>query len=357
MARTYLFLVHGVGKHAADSWADPWKRVLIDKLRTFAPYSDKTPEEIERESLRCVPISYDSVFETFREDWEDLDDLLSSAAFALGSDARVALDWIASQDAELKRIFWEKVLDVLLWATDPLARAAVIAHVNEQLIRHLVEMFREPGGENRAHIVAHSLGTSVISDSLIALRAERKVHHNVLDTGRFQWRSVTMVANTSRLLEPRFDVSDTLDPDDFKVYHSRLFPGTSSSIVKRYTNVRHVLDPITWPRRFKPVQWTSAPYAEITTEKFDELAGVHDFENYVRNPHVHLPLFRITQGNSRLGKRDEIERALKDLDRDFPNVASTEFPELRALIDPNPDHPVSTRKLVEALVKAFKELR
>ena len=358
MARTYLFLVHGVGQHAAEAWAAPWKRVLLDKLRNFAPYAERTPEELERDTIRFVPIGYDTVFEGFRARWRDLAGALASSDFLIGTSAHAALQWVADQDDDaLKTVFWEKVLDAVLWATNPQARAAVIAHVNAQLVERLAEMNAENQGENAAHIVAHSLGTSVVSDALIALRAAGGVHGGALDARRFQWRSVTMLANTSRLLEPRFDVSDELDPADFKVYGSALKPGSRSSIVRHYTSVRHRIDPITWPRRFQPLDWQNTSFADVETVHFDELQGVHDFETYVRNPFVHLPLFQLVLGNSRLGKPEEVERALKDLDRDFPRVADVEFPQLRGLVDLDPNRPISLRKLVEFLCKAFKELR
>ncbi len=233
----------------------------------------------------------------------------------------------------------------------------MIARVNKQLVDGLVAMNAENAGENTAHIVAHSLGTSVISDALIALHAEGRLPAGVLDARRFQWRSVTMLANTSRLLEPRFDVSDALDPADFKVYGSALKPGSRTSLVKSYTNVRQRIDPITWPRRFQPIDWPNSAYADVETVHFDELAGVHDVETYLSNPFVHLPLFQTLMGNSRLGSSVEVERALKDLDRDFPRVADVEFPELRGLIDLDPGRPISLRKLIEFLVRAFQEVR
>ena len=72
MARAYVFLVHGVGKHETEEWADPWKKALLDDLRRYAPYREKTAEEIERDDIAFVPISYDSVFEGFRTRWGDL---------------------------------------------------------------------------------------------------------------------------------------------------------------------------------------------------------------------------------------------------------------------------------------------
>lgn len=358
MARTYLFLVHGVGKHPAETWSDSWKRVLIDKLRTYAPYKERSPEAIERDTIRFIDVGYDSVFEGFRKDWEDLEEVLASTAFALGPDLRAALEWVASQDADVRAIFLEKVLDALLWATNPQARAAVIAHVNDQLGRHLVEMNLENEGANTAHLLAHSLGTSVISDALIGLRSERWVHEGAWDSTRFRWRSLTMLANTSRLLEPRFDVSDALDREDFRVYGSGLFPGTEGSIVQRYTTVRHRVDPITWPNAFQPGDsWRSPAYSEVETVHFDDVANVHDFGTYASNPSVHLPLFRTILGNQHLGSSSELAQARQSRARDFPRVAGVEFQHLRDLIGGNPTQPISLRRLVEFLVNAFKELK
>ncbi len=107
MARTYLFLVHGVGKHPAATWADPWKRVLIDKLRRFAPYTAMSPEAIERDCLRCVPVGYDAIFEGFRERWRDLAGALASSEFLAGTEAHRALSWVAEQgDGAVESVFW-----------------------------------------------------------------------------------------------------------------------------------------------------------------------------------------------------------------------------------------------------------
>jgi len=121
--------------------------------------------------------------------------------------------------------------------------------------------------------------------------------------------------------------------------------------------VRQRIDPITWPRRFQPMDWPNSSYADVETVHFDELAGVHDFGTYVANPFVHLPLFQTLMGDARMGKPEEVERALKDLGRDYPRVADVEFPELRSLIDLDPNRPISLRQLVEFLSKAYRELR
>src|SRR5204862_351172 len=62
--------------------------------------------------------------------------------------------------------FWTHLLDVLLWCGLAQAREAVIAAVAEQLVDGLVTAI-DSGA--RAHIVAHSLGTSVVHDTLLCL--------------------------------------------------------------------------------------------------------------------------------------------------------------------------------------------
>jgi hypothetical protein len=362
MARTYLFLVHGVGKHPADTWADSWKQVLIEKLKRFPPYSGMTNAHIEKEVLCFVPISYDSIFEGYRERWGTLAGALTATEFVSNPAALTALQWVADQGSDdvIQKVFWEKVLDVILWATNPQARAAVIAHVNKQLVDGLVQMNqeakdRQEAPENRAHIVAHSLGTSVISDALIALNGAQSVHEGALDTSVFQWRSLFMVANTSRFLEPRFDVSDELDPADFKVHSSKLKPGSTDSIVLSYRNVHHKIDPITFPRPFGPPDWPPKVYRDIKLKRFKDPKKVHDFETYVSDFHFHRPLFQKIFGNNRIGNgmKDNLKAGLN---AELPMIADVEFPDLRELAKGDSGAIDDLRVLVQYLTDAFKEL-
>jgi hypothetical protein len=67
-----------------------------------------------------VPISYDAIFEGFRTRWMDPAGALASVEIVAGTAVHGALTRVADQgDDALKQVSWEKVLDVLLWTTNP----------------------------------------------------------------------------------------------------------------------------------------------------------------------------------------------------------------------------------------------
>lgn len=266
MARSYVFLVHGVGKQpvGADgraTWAEPWKVALLEELCRYAPYDGLTPEEIEAEHLCFWPVSYDAVFEDgFRKVWGNAGDILTDTTVVLPAPVRAAVAWAVEgqADEDARTFFWEFALDALLWSTLGLAHAAVKARVAKQLVAGVRAMVRENGAADRAHIVAHSLGTSVVHDTLVALTRETALHEGVLDPSQFRWQSITMVANVSRLLESAVDVSPGAQARDFEAHRSIVRPDRHDSCCRAYLNVRHRMDPITWPRPFHP-DWPRGP--------------------------------------------------------------------------------------------------
>jgi hypothetical protein len=360
MARGYVFLVHGAGKHpvAADgraTWAEPWKAALLEELGRYAPYDGLTPEEVEAEHLCFWPVGYDAVFEDgFRKVWGNLAGMVAGAAVPLPAPVRAAAQWVAhSQSAgDAQAFFWEKALDALLWSTLGLARAAVKARVAKQLVAGIRAMVRENGAADRAHIVAHSLGTSVVHDTLVALTREAGLHEGVLDPSQFRWQSLTMVANTSRLLESAVDLSPGTRREDFEAHRSILRPDRADSCCRAYLSARHRLDPITWPRPFHP-DWPSGAYREVVLDRFADPRRVHDFDHYVRAPEFHVRLFRSLLGRPDLGTRAERLAAQEAYEAQYPVSTTSAFAELRDLAAADDFDP---RRLVEFLVRAYKVL-
>ena len=359
MSRSYVFLIHGVGKHDPDTWSTPWKDGIIRELKRYEPYKNVQQEVIEKDLIRFVPIGYDAIFEGYRNRWHDLAGALADNAVIKNPSVRKALEWVAAPDGDdsKNKFFWENVLDALLWQTFPEARAAVIARVVKQCVDGIKEMMEENKGADNAHFVAHSLGTSVLHDSLVSLALQKDLHEGAFDPSRFKWQSVFMVANTSRLLQSSFDISNSGSPEDYKVYNSHLKPGGSKSLCRSYFSVRHRADPITWPRSFAPVDWPSVSYSDLETVNYDELKEVHDFNNYLANPLVHLTLIRKILGNNKIGSQEEVRLAVKEFQKEHNKTAGQEFSDLRDLLNGNFDRDLSTKELVEYLVRAYKELK
>lgn len=360
MSRAYVFLVHGIGKHS-EGWSKPWQEQFAEELRRYRPF---TPTRSARDKpledyVRFIEIGYDSVFEGYAARWGDLAGMLADTEVIDQPDLVHALRWVANHDQANdapSRFIWDNILDAALWYSLPQARAAVVADVAGQLVRGLRELLDENGALDRAHCVGHSLGTSVLHDSLISLTLQRDLHEGVLDPAHFKWRSIAMVSNTSRLLKAFKPLSRMLGLEAYHPYRSWLRPGLSHSLTHTFFDVRHQLDPITWPRRFEPFGWDGNGFVPIRIEHFDSPARVHDFSHYLRHPAVHLQLLRSFVGNAGLGTSIEIQRVAKAYVEQFPRTLATPFPELRKLASPG-DRRLSTQELVEYLFKAIEALR
>ena len=82
-----------------------------------------------------------------------------------------------------------------------------------------------------------------------------------------------------------------------------------------------------------------------------------DIENYLADPGVHVPIIRSVFSNLGLCTPSEVTSAWVAFKESHPNVASTEFADLRAIFGGNPDEKLDASKLVEYLVRAWKVLR
>lgn len=362
MPRQYVFVVHGMGLHPTGTGLAPFREAILAALGQYAPFTGLEDEEIERTYLRLVPLSYDDIFEGYRTRWRDLGSAIG-AAQGLGlpevTQALEALGESAGSDATFDKILWEKVLDPLLWHVLPEARMAVIARVCKQMGDALVEWNDEMKSgkdkkESRLHIVAHSLGTSVIHDALISLRFLDLPGNPVGGQG-VRMQTVAMLANVSRLLEDRFDLGARAKSGAYDVYHSCLNPGAEDALCARYLNFHHKADPFTWPREFNPI-WADAVYKSVETARYKNLQDVHDFELYFSDPYVHVPLIRAIFRNLDYCTPDEVIAAVTSFKQEHPHVAGSEFDDLRELFHRDPDHKLSVRELVDYLVRAYRKL-
>lgn len=355
MPRKFIFLVHGVGRHPEGQWHIPWKNAILKALRNYAPYKTMSDVELDK-VLAFVPINYDSIFEGFRNDWGNLAKSLNSQDIITNTELLRAIKWVSENDSTADaNFFWDNVLDAILWYAFPIARSRVIAKVAEQFVNGLIKMYDENNGINTSHVLAHSLGTSVCNDALISLRSADSIHSGALSHANHQWRSVYMISNTSRLLHTDFKLSDDVSVSKYDPYTSDMNPGSDEPICMRYTNVCHVADPISWPRKFAPANWPASSYCTIQTVNYNNLKKVHDIEHYVASPWVHIPFFRSVFQNDKLGTKDEVTDVIRNFKSDFPSQATDEFSDLRSCI--NGDEKFDARKLTEFLLKAYKELR
>ncbi len=370
MARQYVFLVHGLGLHPAEDWDKSFKDTIHAALQNYAPFKGKSANDIEDEYLRFIPISYDDIFEGFRKRTKEMTASVAGGAGVGKTLAdvfqKIADSAQATQGAE--KFFWESALDPLLWKGWPLVRDAVIARVNKQFADGLREMNSEKlkvGPFIGAHVIAHSLGSSVAHDALVCLRYS-SVDEGLFEPHELMWDSVSMVANVSRLLEcmvPPSKTTSAASPDvytnvapadAFEVYSSCLRPDSPNSTCRKYLNFRHDGDPFTWPLSFSPPDWTD--YTDVTTSRFAELKTVHDFELYFSDPAVHVQVLRKIFGTNKLCTPAEVDDAVATFNASHPDHATDEFNKLHSLFGYDFNKSLSLTELATFILRVYQEL-
>ena len=184
--------------------------------------------------------------------------------------------------------FYTHWLDVIFYTT------FIGGKVRVDLAKQINELVGEYGNQN-VHIVAHSLGTAVLFDTLnLMYRPEHDPQDEIpdLSTQNDRLASIWMVANVSRLVNAVARLGDPLSPT------TTVKPG-DGGCTTRFYNVRHKLDPFTFPARFDPDNdgdWISTSdyalrYRSLVTELVTD-ANTHSFAQYIEDPLVSSRLLK-----------------------------------------------------------------
>lgn len=349
MAKNHLFLIHGIGRHE-KGWSDTtWQPCILENLKAFAPYTDMSPEEIDND-LHFFEVTYDAVLDkSYRQRWKELANAIADTA--LPASVRSVMQELRQEpDARLPEYFWTHALDAILWFSLKQARGAVIQNVAKQLTRGL-KAAQLDGAD--VHILSHSLGTSVIHDTLLCLAAGTE-SATVYDPNRggIRWKSLVTVANVSRVVGAMDSPSDDLDVDAFRSHFSRVQGG---DLVQFFVNIRHALDAVTFPRRFKP-DWETPPFWYVETDRYDELLNIHDFETQFDHPVAARRCLRLFTGIDSLGTADEMKALWRRYDQKYGQSAGGLFSRLHEFIGPDPERKLGPGELARYFVELRREV-
>ncbi|HEY0969649.1 MAG TPA: hypothetical protein VGE02_01595 [Gemmatimonadales bacterium] len=283
MARV-LMLVHGMGVHGAD-WAAAAMAGLKEAAKPYGLHGALSTE-LGDGVVTLAPISYDDQFTAWLGRWGG--DSRELARFirtnAIGVPANV-VSWLEEVDGEEENFLWSHLVDVLLYRFFSLVTTSVRVHVAHQVARWWRDALAvDPNAE--VSVLAYSLGTSVAHDTLALLATDPPPDATGFLAGERQLTNLFMVSNVSRILEstPRVYESVIAPPS---VRGDRAYCGS-------YVDVRHDLDPFPAPRPFAPA-WGGADFARIRTRAVRDF-DVHSLAHYIRDPRVHVPLFRALFG-------------------------------------------------------------
>ena len=299
MGKHILFFVHGMGRHD-DKWHHAGANVLRNALTDYDAFRGiRFDDQIE-----AVPIVYDDIIETWRRKMAEdfaafrrallggLDPGDSSKARSVEKQLDKVEGWIGAGEPGL---VWSHAMDVVLYRFFALLWMAIDVSVSRQILAKIKD-----GRFLTWSVIGHSLGTSVVHNTLNSLYGTGFSGQPPIIPSEFRPRAIMMVANVSRVLQR----------PGAKVLESRVQPGPASAgrLCGFYLNVRHRFDPFVYPKPFQPDSWPDAStYATLAYQHIqpahihfepDELFKVHDLDHYLKNPRVHVPLFRAIFGTS-----------------------------------------------------------
>jgi hypothetical protein len=295
-----IFLVHGMGHHP-DDWYVPVQKTL---KQLYGKYNiSRIPFDTR---FTIQPISYDSVFRMLVARWQADATALGAASAAVGAtEVGNLVGWLRNAGQVDNNFVWTHAADVLLYRLFYTVRHEVKTHVAAELARGIDAL----PASARWSVIAHSLGTAVAHDSLDMLMSGTQEDGSPtgFEARHEQALVVAQVANVSRVLQTAA-----------KAYDSNVKPGRAGQNgrgCRKFLNFRHVLDPFTIPKMFRPDNWPDSTAVAKGLYRYIEVnhvhdINVHDLTHYLKHPDVHIPLFRSLAGFKSAVTKAQEEEAL-----------------------------------------------
>ncbi len=277
MAKTILFLIHGMGEHGPG-----WEVDVKAKLDEVAARYPGLQGTSLWDDVELIPLRYDDHLTDALQHWQASAGAVSAFAEANKLDHAGSLDWLDGVAAEDAGFFWSHVADVVVYRFLKVYRERIRASVVEQIVTPLMAIPAAERDFGRVVFLAHSLGTAVLHDAL-----------HLLGTGRFatwasafaapqaRFRAIFTLANVSRVLQ-----------DDIKAYESIVQPGPQNKLGSNcsvFYNFRHELDPVCAVWRFAPEHFARSHYHHRDLTHYRDW-NLHGFTHYLDNPRVHVHL-------------------------------------------------------------------
>lgn len=161
MSKFTLFLVHGIGVHRDSGWADETVMMLNQAWQADISLSTPLADHID-----IVPITYDEVFEDYLDDFSDLSKAALHDAIDLpANDKKRLAETLNDHQVSQRHAVWSYLVDVLLYKM-----SLVKEQVNALVAKQLYERISQGQTQDNFGIIAHSLGTRVINDTLQNIR-------------------------------------------------------------------------------------------------------------------------------------------------------------------------------------------
>ena len=311
-SKPVVLLVHGMGSATPpgpNGKLGSFGKEFVDAAnKALKRYPNHKTDDIKK-YVDIREFFFDDVFEDIRKEMAETSKKVSERLAAIGglhggSFGPKFIGAMAGWEQKFgsEKFFYTHWLDVLFYTT------FIGGVVRARLATELAALIKEVGNK-KIHVIAHSLGTAVVHDTLFKLYPPDGVPPDgaaaFFSVEDDQLESLWMVSNVSRIIN---SISKLSDPTSGA---TTVKPGPGGA-VKLFVNARHELDPFTMLRRFDPPN--DGDWISTTSYKLKYLPLVndivvdpntHSFAQYVQDPNVAFPLFRTLMGSKFKATRNQ----------------------------------------------------
>jgi hypothetical protein len=325
VSKHQVFLVHGMGEFEAG-WSETPRAILAQAVNAYPRLRDNGFAS----AFEYKEISYNHVFDAWREQWRQDAAKAAKALTAVGLGSGVADELIKAAGQPAGGGFWRThVLDVIGYRFLMPVAQEVWRSVQAQILGHLKSF---PDDDRPSYsVVAHSLGTAVVYEAFHAMLTNGADGHSAPLGSALRPDNVFMLANVAKPLWNRGG----------SVYPPLMSPSLANGdgLCFRFANFWHQLDPIARMDRFDPPAAWFPPlsprdevYLDVALPVQDlQDANVHAFEHYLGHPLVHVPMLRWLAGFKGAVSKKELDDALVKWRAD--SLAAKELQRARAKLE------------------------
>ena len=275
-----IFMVHGMGDPE-----DGWHTEAEDALKTAYGVLE-LPVSFE-DIYSIKPINYNNVFADHLAELDSHNDRFELLRTLQGEAPNGLIDAVvkAAERNPTDDFVYTHAADVLLYSATRM-QGEVVSTVQTQLSEAL-------RGGQRWSVIAFSLGTRVIHDVL----QSSYTANTDFRRGFGKPQCLMTVANVGRVLQE-------LTGGDIYQSAVRPSPMVDEGGCYHYLNIRHELDPFTYPRPFRPpLTWQESEMDGQTINMYRDIflpaedtsqINVHDLAHYLSNPRATRDFFEYT---------------------------------------------------------------
>ncbi len=343
-----IILIHGMGTHPKGNMKEEFKRGMKTGLSQFGLSGGQI--EFGFSKMDVIEYNFSEFFDEKRKELAEYADATRRGLSVSPS------NWVERVHTEVTKVgqglddgsmLATSWLDVALYCNTYLGEM-----IRSQLATLLCQSMKEFGND-KVHVVAHSLGTSLLHDTLHKLfRDDSEFRDGISDypVGEFNIESVWWLANVSRLT--------SLVSGQKKPYESRAINGRFGCI-EHIVNVANKYDPFTWLRQYDPTQHPQhvPSYTRNIEQTSVKSWNPHKFENYVAHPEVAIRMIQrfSTLDVSRYISDESVKEAVSLYEADsLPGAVEELGRQIRPLTG-DPDS-IKFKDIVTAVKKVFDEV-